>query len=308
MNSSAPAEHTHENCAHAGSSNAQHTPSGAELRVPGPANLAVLGKPIAHSKSPIIHSAAYAALALPWHYDRFELDPEDLDAFLSSRDESWRGFSLTMPLKEEAARLSTVLDPVAENTGVVNTVIRLANDSAGKPRWAGFNTDVAGLAAALKRAEVDPEHSVVLGSGATAISAVLAARAIGAQRVTVAARRIEAAQEIADRFDVEILQLGDAPTTPATLVISTLPGPAAAEAPTPDELLAVPLFDCAYDPWPSPFAERWRLAGSPAHAGLEMLVEQALVQIRIFTNGDPNTPIDNEQAVLDAMRAASMER
>ena len=313
----------------------QDHPTDAELREPGAARLGVLGKPIAHSKSPAIHAAAYGVLGLPWSYDRAELDAPELEGHLAGLGADWRGLSLTMPLKEEAARLARVIDPVAAESGVVNTLLRLTDDASGRPQWAGFNTDVAGLARAIARAGLDASATVVLGAGATAVSAVLAARTLGAgslgagslgagslgagslgaesqgaQRLVIAARRPEAAAELAARFgeDVSAMTLGDSPDFDPTLVISTLPGPASETVVLPEAFLRVPLFDVAYDPWPSPLATRWRAAGGVAHAGLDMLVEQALVQIRIFVNGDPDTPLTDEESVLAAMRAASVER
>lgn len=288
----------------------QAHPTDAELREPAAARLAVLGKPIGHSKSPRIHRAGYAQLALPWSYDAFELDAADLEGFLATLGPEWRGLSLTMPLKEEAARLAAVLDPIAERSGVVNTLLRLTDDHTGSSRWAGFNTDVAGLARPIGDAGLDATATVVLGAGATAVSAVLAARSLGAERIGVAARRPAAAAALAERFgeEIEATALGDAPSFAPTLVISTLPGPASATVTLPEHYRDVPLFDVAYEPWPSPLAEDWRAHGGAAYSGLDMLVEQALVQIRVFVNGDPNAPLLNEETVLAEMRAASVER
>lgn len=285
-------------------------PTDAELRLPGVAQLGVLGTPIAHSKSPAIHAAAYGVLGLPWSYGRTELDWPELAGFLAGLGPEWRGLSLTMPLKEEAARLATVIDPAATESGVVNTLLRLTNDASGNAQWAGFNTDVAGLARPIERAGLDATSTVVLGAGATAVSAILAARSLGAQRIAIAARRPEAAAELATRFGdgMSAISLGEVPSFDPTLVVSTLPGPGAESIDLPESLLSVPLFDVAYDPWPSPLAERWRAAGGVAHSGLDMLVEQALVQIRIFMNGDPDIPLTDEESVLAAMHAASMER
>lgn len=267
--------------------------------------LAVLGSPIAHSKSPAIHAAAYRELGLAWSYGREELRADELEGFLAAHARGWRGFSLTMPLKEEAHRLASILDPVAEESGVVNTLLRL--DSEAQP-WAGFNTDVGGLAAAIRREGLDAARTIVIGSGATAVSAVLAARELGADRIGVLARRIEPARALADRFGTEAARIGtpeaDGLVAGATLVISTLPGPAAGEVALPTALTRIPLFDVAYDPWPSPLAERWRAAGGEAHSGIGMLVEQALLQLRIFVNGDPGFPLAGEERVLAAMHAA----
>ncbi|QBE50101.1 shikimate dehydrogenase [Leucobacter triazinivorans] len=286
--------------------------------------LAVLGSPIAHSKSPAIHAAAYEALGLDWGYGRRELDAPALGPFLASRGPEWRGFSLTMPLKEEAHRIASVLDPIAAESGVVNTLLRIASGVGDGPRWAGFNTDVTGLAAAIRGAGLDASSTIVLGSGATAVSAILAARRLGARHVEVVARNVEAIADLVARFGssresdtgawlhvsgtpLQSFERGFHPHDPAagaTLVISTLPGPAARDLELPAELTRLPLFDVAYDPWPSPLAERWRAAGGEAHAGTDMLVEQALIQIRIFRGGDPATPLPDEGTVLAAMRAA----
>lgn len=285
-------------------------PTDAELRQPAESRLGVLGLPISHSKSPLIHRAAYGLLELPWTYDAFEVDAAQLESFLGQLGPEWRGLSLTMPLKEEAARLARVVDPVAAESGVANTLLRLTDDASGNPQWAGFNTDVAGLARPIARACLDASRTVVLGAGATAVSAVLAARSLGAEQIAIAARRPAAAQLLADRFGagMSAIALGDAPSFDPTLVISTLPGPGSEAVRLPERLLRVPLFDVSYDPWPSPLAAAWRAAGGVALAGLDMLVEQALVQIRIFMNGDPDSPLTDEETVLAAMRAASVER
>lgn len=269
--------------------------------------LAVLGSPIAHSKSPVIHAAAYEVLGLDWSYDRERLEADELEAFLTSRGPEWRGFSLTMPLKEEAHRIASVLDPVAAESGVVNTLLRIASGVGEGPRWAGFNTDVAGLSAAIRGAGLDASSTIVLGSGATAVSAILAARRLGARRVTVAARRIEAAEQLAERFAGTTAELLSPriDTAGATLVISTLPGQAGRDLALPEGITRIPLFDVAYDPWPSPLAERWRDAGGEAHPGIDMLVEQAIVQIRIFSLGDPERPLSDEARVRGAMRGAA---
>lgn len=277
-------------------------------------HLAVLGSPIAHSRSPQIHRAAYEGLGLQWHYEAIECEASGLQALLDSRGDEWLGFSVTMPLKEQAFRLSALHDTVSAETGVVNTLLRLI-DKDGKPSWAGFNTDVAGLAAALEEVGLDCAHTVVLGAGATAMSAVYAAKMRGAQRVNVLARRLEAAEDLASRFSLDadgvqvtahqIQSTKESVLAAATCVISTLPGRAAETTPVPEILHRVPLFDVAYDPWPTVLAERWRRASTPVFSGLGMLVHQAVLQVRTFVNGDPATKLANESSILREMRAAA---
>lgn len=300
-------------------------PGKRETTDPGPSSLAVLGSPIAHSKSPAIHAAAYRVLGLPWSYGAIECGEAELEELLAGLGPEWRGLSLTMPLKDEARRLAAVVDPVAEESGVVNTLLRLAGDAG----WAGFNTDVGGLAAAIREAGLDATSTIVLGSGATAVSSILAARRLGARHVEVVARNPEAVGDLVARFgesrepgSSEALHVSGTvlphlePIAPEsggidprhgapTLVISSLPGPAGRDLELPESLTRIPLFDVAYDPWPSPLAERWRAAGGEAHAGIGMLVQQALLQIRIFTAGDPGIPLEREDEVVAAARAAA---
>lgn len=263
-------------------------------------NFAVLGSPISHSKSPAIHAAAYRRLGLDWNYGRFELTVSELEPFLRGRDETWRGFSVTMPLKEEAFRLVRTRTDIATRSGVVNTLIRDGRD------WVGTNTDVDGLLMALQSKGCHLDDTLVLGSGATAVSAVLAAKRGGAQRVRVLARRLEAAEAIAGTHGCEAGHLNDPlgkdlPTT----VISTLPGAAGTTLSVDPALTEARLFDVAYDPWPSPLTLFWRQHGGTSDSGIDMLIFQALLQIRWFLHRDPEAALPDEAEVVAAMRAAA---
>lgn len=241
-------------------------------------------------------------LGFDWEYSSNDLTEDRLEGFLGSLDESWRGFSLTMPLKEEAHRLSVTRDRVAERSGVVNTLLRTENG------WNGYNTDVAGLRMALRDAAFPMQHTVVLGAGATAVSAVIAAQDERAETVTILARRPEAAAALAERFGCRSGALDDASAVSGTsTVISTLPGPVGEQVVLPGTLFAAPLYDVAYSPWPSPLSTRWNEAGSHAESGLSMLIYQALIQIRIFAFGDPDRELPGEVDVVAAMRSASVE-
>src|SRR5262249_50853763 len=131
---------------------------------------AVLGDPVEHSLSPALHRAAYAALGLDWTYDAVRVAAGGLRDFVSGLDESWRGLSLTMPLKREAVPLLTSQDEWTRVSGAANTVLL---DSDGGRH--GLNTDVPGALAAVNQAVPGHAHSaVVLGGGATAASVLLA--------------------------------------------------------------------------------------------------------------------------------------
>lgn len=282
--------------------------------------LAVLGSPISHSRSPRLHGAAYERLGLPWTYGAIRVGAAGLRLFTEGRGEEWRGLSCTMPLKEDAYALAHERDALAEESGAVNTLLRLPARVGSPPRWAGFNTDVPGLAAAIRRAGLTADHAVVLGAGATAASAVLALRELGAASVTVLARRSEAAGDLARQFNGTRRSSADAPMAvrgatfdtyhggDPTTVVSTLPGPAGSAVTVHPDLMGAALFDVAYDPWPSPLARRWTDAGSPSHGGLGMLIEQALLQVRIFVNGDPGASLPDEAALLRHLYDVGMGR
>ncbi|MGB3375526.1 MAG: shikimate dehydrogenase, partial [Microbacterium sp.] len=145
--------------------------------------LAVWGDPISHSRSPRLHTAAYERLGLAWEYGRQQVDAAGFPSALAALNESWRGLSLTMPLKEVAHEAANDLDAHARLTGAVNTLL------LGE-RLHGFNTDVGGIVDAFTHAGVGDLADVrILGAGATAASALVAVGELGAQTVEVRARR-----------------------------------------------------------------------------------------------------------------------
>jgi shikimate dehydrogenase len=240
--------------------------------------LAVLGSPIAHSLSPVLHRAAYDALGLPYGYDRVEVVSGALGGFVASLDRSWRGLSLTMPLKREVLPLLDTVSPLARRLGVANTVVL---DADGRRH--GHNTDVDGIVrSVVLRHDARPTSAVVLGGGATAASALFAAWRLGVRSLAVLVRDPRRAGELAPLasdlgVDLEIQPLTSlAGLGPLDFVISTLPGPA-------DE--ASLLFDVAYEPWPTRAASRWSDAGGLVLNGLDMLVEQAISQVALFADG-----------------------
>ncbi len=134
---------------------------------------AVLGSPIAHSLSPALHRAGYAALGLDWTYDRFELTADQLPAFVAGLDDDWRGLSLTMPLKVACLEVADQVTPLAQRAGAGNTLVRTAEG------WLADNTDIPGLVAALLPSWHGWTRAAILGAGATARSAVLALERLG---------------------------------------------------------------------------------------------------------------------------------
>ena len=270
--------------------------------------LAVLGSPISHSKSPLIHAAAYRVLGLNWEYDKIEVRKGGVRPFIEGLDADWLGLSLTMPLKEEAAKFAESLDRAAEVTRAVNTLVRTETG------WAGFNTDVFGIVQAIHQANLGRLETVlVIGSGATATSAVAAIKQLSPEaKVLVHARNKVTRAELVDfakGLGLKAKATGSLKraANKADLTIATLPGGALNDAAA--ELAKSgsfrprgAIFDVAYQPWPSSIASVWQGKQLPIISGLEMLLWQAVAQIRIFTSADPALPLPNEAAVVEAMR------
>nr|WP_265447005.1 shikimate dehydrogenase [Flexivirga meconopsidis] len=274
----------------------------------------VLGKPIAHSLSPLLHRAAYDAAGLTdWSYDARECDVSELPDLVAGLGPTWRGLSLTMPLKEEALLLASSSSAVARQTGAVNTLVRDGAD------WLGDNTDVVGIRDALCEggvADHGPVDAVLMiGSGATARSALAAVAELGVTHVTFAvrgnARESTLAQARDHGLQVEVVDLTEGATlalhTP--LVINTTPAgatDAVAEtmASAAGSAGALPerrvLLDVVYAGWPTPLAVVAATYGAHVIPGVEMLIHQAAAQFTLMT-GKP-APL---QAMQDAGRAAA---
>ncbi len=259
----------------------------------------VLGKPIGHSLSPVIHTAGYAAAGLAgWSYTAHECTASDLARFVAGLGEEWAGVSLTMPLKEVALDVADEVSPVAAAIGAANTLVRLPDHT-----WRAENTDAPGMVDALLGAGVSiADRVAVLGAGGTARAALAAAREVGATAVTVFARRLEAIEELAPvAEDLSLTLIGmawaDAATAAeADVVVSTVPkgvaDPLAASMAWRPETV---LFDAVYDPWPTPLAASAARAGCHTVSGLDLLLAQAARQFELFTGVD---------APVAAMRAA----
>ncbi|BDT90293.1 MULTISPECIES: shikimate dehydrogenase [Nocardia] len=247
---------------------------------------AVLGKPIAHSRSPQLHLAAYRALGLNWSYERIECSAEQLPGLVDGLGPEWVGLSVTMPGKEAALAYADERTDRAVLVGSANTLVRT---DAG---WLADCTDVDGVLGALRGGGVtDVTEGVVLGAGGTARPALLALSELGAKSVTVVARdagRARGALELAERLGMVASLAGfDAGTlraicAAAGAVVSTIPAPAAAVV-APAVAEAPVVLDAIYNPWPTPLAEAVARAGHTVVSGLQMLLNQAYGQVELFT-------------------------
>jgi shikimate dehydrogenase len=270
---------------------------------------AVLGHPISHSKSPALHLSAYGQLDAGISYTAIDVTEELLPSFMRQirNQPGWRGLSVTMPLKTAMLHEVDEVRGVAQTLGVVNTVT--FEESAAGVRTVGSNTDVTGIVNALCHAGTQAAPSaVILGGGGTAASAVAALKELGTGTVQVYVRDASRTADVraaADALGValEIRPLGKAgrPTSEADVVISTLP-PRAADG-LASEIAALKtttpgvLLDVAYDPWPSLIASVWQAGGGRVVPGLEMLLYQAVEQVRLFTGRGE----DVNAAVIDVM-------
>jgi shikimate dehydrogenase len=254
---------------------------------------AVLGSPIAHSLSPALHAAAYAALGLSgWRYDRQECDEAALPGVVAGLGPEWAGLSLTMPLKRVALDVADEVAPLAAAVGAANTLV--LRDG----RRVAHNTDVAGIVAALGDVPRGG-RAVVLGAGGTAQAALAALRDLGIAEVDVLVRDVGRTGELraaAERLGVAPRVrdgLADGLVVAADVVISTLPRGAA------DGVVARAgvVLDVVYSPWPTAFAAA---AEGRVVSGLEMLLHQAAAQVHLMT-GKPG-PVEAMRAAL--VRAA----
>lgn len=260
---------------------------------------AVLGQPIGHSRSPVLHNAGYAALGLDhWAYDRFDCDADALPGLVGGADPSYRGFSVTMPAKFAALAFADESTERARRIGSANTLVR--TDTG----WRADNTDVDGIRGALAEllggGGLVDKRAVVVGGGGTARPAIWALLEAGVAHITVVNRsdRTSELTGLVDAFPTTLSYLpleGDveAEAAAAAVVISTVPS--AAVAGLEEKLAHAPVLDVIYDPWPTPLVTVARSRGIPAVGGHVMLAHQAYGQFEQFT-GQP--------APREAMRAA----
>jgi len=263
----------------------------------------VLGSPIAHSLSPIIHQCAYEILGWSWRYERHEVASGGLERFLGDHQGEFRGLSLTMPLKEEAVALLTDASDLAKRISAVNTIVF---DELGAH---GFNTDVQGFVDALSHhGIVIPEIVSILGGGATSRAAIAAVDG-KAGRIDVYSRSEHRARALVNATSESIVKVkpwsavGEAFAAP--LIIGTTPKGAT------DDLHVVEssntYFESLYSPWPTPLLARWRAFGGKGLDGLDLLVWQAIGQLEVMAF-DSRDVSSSRGELHDQMRAAALKK
>jgi shikimate dehydrogenase len=250
---------------------------------------AVLGSPVRHSLSPVLHRAAYRALGLSgWTYEAIECDEARLPGLLDGCGPDWTGLSLTMPLKRTVLPLLDTTEPLAAEVGGANTVIFAAGARHG------HNTDVPGMITTLTTAGVSAAGpALILGAGATACSALAALRGLGGSEATVAVRNPARAADLlaaAGRLGmtVRLAEFGEQATTAGSwyLLISTVPAGAAdiyAERMLRADLVPSAVLDVVYHPWPTRLAAAAEQTGAAVISGFELLLWQAARQVELMT-------------------------
>jgi shikimate dehydrogenase len=260
---------------------------------------AVVGRPVAHSLSPLLHRAAYAALGLDdWTYDLLDVGAEELPELIAGLGEEWRGFSVTMPCKQVAAEVADVVEPLPGLLRAANTLVR--TDDGG---WRAENTDVTGVGMALQLAGVERVSSAaILGAGGTAGAAAVALSSLGAQHVDIVVREPARAGDVVRVLgvlgvDAAVTSLAEADLD-VPLVVSTVPITAHDDVRSLGWRAGQTVLDVLYAPWPTPLAQTVEKAGGTVVGGLEVLFWQATVQVELMT-GRP-APIGAMRAALDA--------
>ncbi len=263
---------------------------------------AVLGRPVGHSLSPVLHRAAYADLGLTdWTYEALDIGPADLPVLLAGLDAEWRGFSVTMPCKQAAVAVADDVDTLPRLLGAANTLVRTPSG------WRAENTDVTGVGMALQLAGVEAVgHAAILGNGGTASAAAVALASLGAHTVDVVVRdpaRAAGVVAVLDALEVtaHVSTFAETPEIAAPVVVSTVP--------TGGQTTVAGLYwqpgqtvlDVLYDGWPTPLAQAVQAAGGTTVHGIEVLFWQATVQVELIT-GRP-APIAAMRAALDAVLA-----
>ncbi|MDZ8078893.1 MAG: shikimate dehydrogenase [Nostoc sp. DcaGUA01] len=273
--------------------------------------LGVIGHPVEHSLSPVMHNAAIAHLGLDYVYLPFPIAPENLEIAIAGFTAiDIVGFSVTIPHKQAIMPLLAEITPIAQTIGAVNTVSR----KNGK--WVGTNTDIEGFIAPLQttyKQDWSQKVAVILGNGGAARAVVAGCHQLGFAKIYVLGRNVEKLQAFCDSWSNspidENLQVGTwdelAKLIPqADLLVNTTPigmYPKVDESPlSVEEIANLPTGAIAYDliyiPKPTQFLKLAEKQGAIAINGLEMLVQQGVAALKIW--------LQQETVPVEVMRQA----
>jgi shikimate dehydrogenase len=243
-------------------------------------NGAVLGSPISHSLSPVIHQVAYEVLEISAKYTAIEVRGGELAKFLAATPPELNSFSLTMPLKEELVDLGYPTSDLAKRIRSGNTAIKVGDS------WKVESTDVIGFQQSVSsRTNATFQTVLILGGGATARAAIAAFDSVGVT-IDVASRseyRSTSLRSSALFAEVTIIGFDDEiPWAKYDLIINTSPAGAADALVGKIAGASALLFESLYNPWPTALMSFWRNVGLESIDGLDLLVHQAISQVSIF--------------------------
>lgn len=241
---------------------------------------AVLGSPISHSLSPILHRTAYEKLGVHGQYQAIDITKEKLKEFIAGLDETWTGLSLTMPLKEEILSIADEVDELALRINSANTLVR---SSGG---WKALSTDVNGFTQALiAHGVTDFKKVIILGSGATARAAVASCDAPH-RTIKIIHRTPEretAMRRVATQANLEFAAWGSDLTETDLLINATPAGVADGYSKKLNGAVYGVYFEALYKPWPTKFLAKWRALNGFGIDGLDLLVHQGIDQVELMT-------------------------
>jgi shikimate dehydrogenase len=279
----------------------------------------VIGDPIAHSKSPLLHRFWLERLGIEGDYERTRVEAPALPAFLAERraDPEWAGCNVTLPHKQAVLPLLDELDPLAARIGAVNTVVKDGD------RLVGHNSDAPGFLEPL-RARLSDRHLLrtarLFGTGGAARAIAHALIGEGFHLVLIG-RTLEKAQALAAELgggpDIHLAPL-DAFATPLAFAWGDMDGRLdlavnatslgmTGQPPLPLDLSHLPpgasVYDAVYAPLETPLLAAARAAGHPVIDGLAMLIGQAAVAFRLFFGAEPPRDRDSDTALRAILTA-----
>ncbi|RYE00971.1 MAG: shikimate dehydrogenase [Sphingomonadales bacterium] len=266
----------------------------------------VIGDPISHSKSPMIHGFWLKALGIEAEYRATHVKPEGLAAYFEARkaDPDWRGCNITIPHKQAALDLVEDRGGVRASIGAINTVVRDGD------ALIGTNTDAGGFYAPIAGLDLDGAHAVVIGAGGAARAILFALSKLGVARVTVMNRNVLKAAALLSSFGLkgDALPLGS-PLPAAALVVNASALGMQGQPPLEIDLTPLPeeavVYDIVYAPLETDLLAQARDRELDTVDGLEMLIGQAALAFELFFGAEPPRDRDEElRALLTADRSA----
>lgn len=256
----------------------------------------VIGDPIAHSKSPLIHGFWLKALGIDAEYRATHVTPEGLADYFATRraDPAWRGTNITIPHKQASLEHVEDRGDVRGSIGAINTVVR-AEDGA----LVGTNTDAGGFYAPIAGLDLEGRHAVVIGAGGGARAILFALSKVGIGRVTILNRNVLKAAALLSSFGIkgDAVPLGS-PLPPADLLVNASALGMVGQPPLDLDLSPLPedavVYDIVYTPLETPLLAQANARELDTVDGLDMLIGQAALAFELFFGAEPPRDRDDE--------------